>query len=401
MSHDLPFVPFSLPSIGDEEVREVIAALESGWLTSGPRTRQFEADFARYTQSPFALAVNSCTAGLHLALSCLDLQPGDEVITTPLTFCATVNTILQAGGVPILADIGADLNIDPAAIRAAITPRTRAIVPVHFGGLPCLMDEIWTVAKEAGLAVIEDAAHAAGATYRGTPVGAGRSTAVAFSFYATKNLCTGEGGMVTTGSRALADRMRTLCLHGISRDAWNRYAKEGNWYYEVVERGFKYNMSDLMAALGIHQLKKLDAMNASRQAIVRRYTAAFSEFAELECPPDRSDSGHAWHLYVLRLHLDRLSVDRGRICEELRARGVGSSVHFIPIPLHPYYRETLELRDPCNRALADYPRLLSLPLYPQMDEESVRRVIAAVADVICAYRKPGSFSFAPQPALCV
>src|SRR5689334_11553482 len=239
------YIPFHRPEIGDEEIDAVVQTLRSGWLTTGPQTAQFEREFAAYVHSSYALAVNSCTAGLHLALEALGIGPGHEVITTPLTFCATVNCILQTGATPVLADIGPDGNIDPASIAQRITPRTRAILPVHLGGLACDMDAIWSLARSRGLLVVEDAAHAVGSHYRGLPVGGGgdgrcSSDAVAFSFYATKNLTTGEGGMVTTKHEALADRMRRLCLHGISKDAWNRYAEHGNWYYNVEASGFKY-----------------------------------------------------------------------------------------------------------------------------------------------------------------
>ncbi len=256
------YIPFNLPTIGEEEIAEVVATLRSGWLTTGPRTAQFEREFRAYVQAPHALAVNSCTAGLHLALAALGIGKGDEVITTPLTFCATVNTILHVGATPVLADIRADGNIDPEAIESRITERTRAIVPVHIGGLPCEMDAIWDLARRHDLRVVEDAAHAIGSQYKGLPIGGGFppkrrcSDVVAFSFYATKNLTTGEGGMVTTHREALLERMRILCLHGISKDAWNRYSEKGNWYYEVVECGFKYNLSDLQSAIGIHQLRR-------------------------------------------------------------------------------------------------------------------------------------------------
>jgi dTDP-4-amino-4,6-dideoxygalactose transaminase len=272
---NLTHLPFALPDIGEEEIAEVVDTLRSGWLTSGPRVAQFEKDFSTYTGASHSLAVNSCTAGLHLALAALEIGPGDEVITTPLTFCATVNVILQCGATPVLADIGPDLNMDVAAIRAAITPATRAIIPVHIGGMPCDMDAIWRLARKHNLHVVEDAAHAAGSRYRGTPIGGGQSDAVAFSFYATKNLSTGEGGMVTTGSQQLNERMRTLCLHGIDKDAWNRYSEKGSWFYEVVACGFKYNMSDITAAIGIHQLRKLDKMNARRAEIAALYNRAF------------------------------------------------------------------------------------------------------------------------------
>src|ERR1017187_10300345 len=358
-----PFLPFARPDYSEEEISEVAATLRSGWITSGPRVDRFEREFAQYVGAGHALAVNSCTAGLHLALAALGIGPGDEVITTPLTFCATINVILQVGATPVLADIGPDLNIDPAAIRRAITGRTRAVIPVHIGGLPCAMREIWDLADQYRIKVVEDAAHAAGAQIAGAALGGGRSDAVAFSFYATKNLSTGEGGMVTTHSADLERRLRTLCLHGINRDAWNRYAENGSWYYEVVECGFKYNMSDIMAALGLVQLRKLETMTQRRIEIARRYNDAFREMPELELPADRA-----------------------QFIEELRQRGIGASVHFIPIPLHPYYRATLPMTDACARALAVYPRLVSLPLYSNMTDDEADRVIEAVRDIVVRTR---------------
>jgi dTDP-4-amino-4,6-dideoxygalactose transaminase len=324
---------------------------------------------------------------MHLALVALGIGPGDEVITTPLTFCATVNVILQTGATAVLADIGDDLSLDPERVEAMITPRTKAILPVHYSGLPCRMQEIWVLAQRYGLKVIEDAAHAAGAEYCGRKIGAGPSDGVCFSFYANKNMTTGEGGMVTTPSAELAEKMRVLALHGMSRDAWNRYGKNGSWYYEVVECGFKYNLSDILAAIGLVQLRKLDQMNARRAEIAGQYNEAFGKLDEVQLPPDRADSKHAWHLYVLRLKLDRLTIDRAEFIEQMKARGIGCSVHFIPIPLHPYYRRTLELRDPCERALVEYPRLVSLPIYSKMTDAEVERVIEAVRGVVEAGRR--------------
>lgn len=378
------YIHFAIPDIGDEEIAEVVETLRSGWITSGPRTAQFEREFCEYTGAAHALAVNSCTAGLHLALAALGIGPGDEVITTPLTFCATVNVILETGATVVLADIGPDFNIDPAAAARLITRSTRAILPVHMAGLACDMDAIWQLAKEHGLKVVEDAAHAAGTTYQGRRVGSGTSDAVAFSFYATKNLTTGEGGMVTTPSQELEERMRILCLHGINRDAWDRYTEKGKWYYEVIDRGYKYNMSDIQAAIGIHQLRKLDRMNARRAEIARRYSEAFREVEEVETPS--SGEGHAWHLYILRLNLARLAADRSTFIEEMQTRGIGCSVHFIPIPMHPYYQQTLEMKDPCVRTLAEYPRLLSIPIYSKMSDSDVDRVIDAVKEIVARHR---------------
>jgi dTDP-4-amino-4,6-dideoxygalactose transaminase len=391
--HSAKYIPFVVPDIGEDEIGEVVAALRSGWITSGPRTAQFEKEFRVYVGAPHALAVSSCTAGLHLALAALGIGPGDEVITTPLTFCATVNVILETGATPVLADIGPDFNLDSAAVAQLITPRTRAILPVHFAGLACDMEAIWSLARAHNLKVIEDAAHAAGTSYKGKPIGGGESDAVAFSFYATKNLTSGEGGMVTTPSLKLEERMRMLCLHGISHDAWNRYTEQGSWYYEVVERGYKYNLSDIQAAIGIHQLRRLGRMNERRAEIATCYSKAFREMDEVETPPE--GEGHPWHLYILRLNLDRLEIDRARFIEEMRSRGIGCSVHFIPIPLHPYYRKTLEMRDPCKRALAEYPRLVSLPLYSKMTDGSVKRVIRAVGDIVALYTTRQSATIAP------
>lgn len=380
-------VPFCLPEVPEEAIDAVVAVLRSGWMTTGPQVAAFETAFATYVGGNHALAVNSCTAGLHLALAGLGIGPGDEVITTPITFCATINVILQVGAVPVLADIGPDLNIDPVSVARLITPRTRAIMPVHMAGLPCNMDAIWELARTHNLKVIEDAAHAAGASYGATRIGGGESDAVAFSFYATKNLSTGEGGAVVTPSEELYDRMRVLCLHGISRDAWNRYSEKGNWHYDVVECGFKYNMSDIMGAIGIHQLAHLDRMNARRAEIAATYNRAFREMREVEIPPTDARCAHAWHLYILRLNLDQLTIDRARFFTEMRERGVHCSVHFIAIPLHSYYHATLEMRDPCSLALAEYPRLLSLPLYSSMQDSDVSRVIDAVREVAFRFKE--------------
>ncbi len=377
---------FSKPDLTEEETAAVVRVLQSGWITSGPETAEFEKQFGLSVKAERALAVNSCTAGLHLAAAALGLAPGDEVITTPMTFCATVNIILETGATPVLVDIDDTLNIDPLRLPLYITPRTKAILPVHMAGLPCDMQKIWGTARSYGLRVIEDAAHATGAFYRGVPIGGGDSDAVAFSFYATKNLTTGEGGMVTTHSQDLYNRMKTLCLHGISRDAWDRYAEKGNWFYDVVECGFKYNMSDIMAAIGLVQLRKLEQMTIRRAEIASRYNAAFCEIPEIQVPPDRTDSRHCWHLYILRLNLDRLKIDRSQFFDEIRGRGIGCSVHFIPIPLHRYYRDVLEMRDPCARAISEYPRLLTLPLYPRMTDDDVQQVIDSVRDIVNRFK---------------
>jgi len=386
-------VPFNLPAIGDDEISEVVSTLRSGWLTTGPRTSQFEAEFKAYVRAPLSLAVNSATAGLHLALAALRIGPGDEVITTPLTFCSTVNTILHVGATPVLADVGADGNINPDSIAERITPRTRAIMPVHLGGLPCDMDAIWALARRRGLAVIEDAAHAVGSHYGGVPIGAASpsngatSAAVVFSFYATKNLTTGEGGMVTTHDAELDDRMRLLCLHGIDKDAWNRYSDKGTWLYDVVACGFKYNLSDIQSAIGVHQLRKQEAFIQTRTRYARLYHDVFRHIEELELPPDSDASRHSWHLYALRLNLDSLTITRAEFIQELRKRNIGASVHFIPIPLLTFFAPYASLRhNACPEALALYPRLVSLPLYPGMSEEQVFHVARSVQAIVEAAR---------------
>ena len=391
MSDDL--IPYNLPEIGQEEIDEVADTLRSGWVTTGPKTAQFEEEFRGYVGADYALAVNSCTAGLQLALSALGIGPGDEVITTPLTFCATVNTILQVGATPVLADVGPDGNIYPESIASRITGRTRAILPVHLGGLPCRMDRIWELAREHGVFVVEDAAHAVGSHYRGAPVGgyhevSGTSSdAVAFSFYATKNITTGEGGMVTTQNQNLAERMRRLSLHGISSDTWGRSTDRGSWYYEVLECGFKYNMSDIQAAIGIHQLRKLERFIETRARYARIYSEAFSDVEEIEVPPDLTNCRHSWHLYAIRLNLDRLTITRAEFMEKLRQSKIGTSVHFIPIPLHPYFAEHAGLeRNRCPHALELYERLVSLPLYPAMTIEQVYYVANAVKEVVSRHK---------------
>jgi dTDP-4-amino-4,6-dideoxygalactose transaminase len=383
------FIPYHVPTIGEEEIAEVVATLRSGWLTSSSRAAQFEREFREYVGARHSLAVNSCTAGLHLALAALRIGAGDEVITTPLTFCATVNTILHVGATPVLADIGSDGNIDPASIEERLTERTRCIVPVHLAGLPCDMSAIWALARRHGLSVVEDAAHAVGSHYRGTPIGGSstgdepRSDVVAFSFYATKTMTTGEGGMVTTPNEDLAETMRILCLHGISKDAWNRYSARGNWYYEVLEPGFKYNLSDIQAAIGIHQLRKLEGFISAREHYAALYRKAFETVDEIELPPTHPDRRHSWHLYAIRLNLEALTIDRQAFIEGLRDRGVGTSVHFIPIPLHPFFRaHASRPENACPRALALYPRLVSLPLYPAMTEEQVQQVASAVKAIV-------------------
>lgn len=383
------FLPYALPTLDEAEEHAVLEVLRSGWLTTGQRTRQLEQEFAAYTRAPYAIAVNSCTAAMHLVLAAWGIGQGDEVITTPLTFCATIEAIEYVGATPVLVDIDpATANIDPNRIVEAITPRTRALLPVHYGGLPCEMDTIMDIAHQHNLLVLEDAAHAAGATYKGRKIGTiGHATA--FSFYANKNMTTGEGGMITTDDADLADHCRILSLHGISRDAWKRYTATGSWYYEVQALGFKYNLPDVLAAIGICQLRKLDAMNARRQQIAAQYHRAFAEMDFLTpFPPTLpSDRTHVWHLYTVLLNLDALTIGRDQFIEELKARNVGVSVHYIPIHYHPHYARYGWRRGDFPNAEYYYERTLSLPLYPCMTDEDVAYVIEAVYDVGKAWQR--------------
>ncbi len=381
------FLPFAPPLIGEEEINEVVATLRSGWITTGPKTKRFETNLAAYLGASGALALNSCTAALHTALVTLGVGPGDEVITTPLTFAASVNVIEHVGARPVLVDVEADtLNIDTAMVERAITPRTKAIIPVHFAGHPVDLDPLYDAAQRRGLAVLEDAAHALAARYKGRLIGSGENP-VAFSFYATKNLTTGEGGMLT-GSPEFLERARLISLHGMSRDAWKRYDKGGKWYYEVLYPGFKYNMTDIQAALGLWQLKKLPGFEERRRAVVALYDQAFAQEDALETPVERPEVEHAWHLYVLRLRLEALRIDRDQFIEELTNRNIGTSVHFIPIHLHPYYRDKYAFTpESYPIAYSNYRRMISLPLNVRLSDADVADVIEAVRDVVSEFRR--------------
>ncbi len=376
------FIPFARPDITQAEIDAVVETLRSLWITTGPRARQFEEEFAARIGSRHAVAVSSCTAGLHLSLKTAGVGAGDEVITTPYTFTASAAAILHAGARPVLADVERDTaNLDPAAAEAAVTSRTRAILPVHIAGHPCAMDEIGDLARRHRLTVIEDAAHALPASYRGRAVGT-ISPMTVFSFHATKNLTTGEGGMVTTDDDGLNDRLSILGYHGMSRDGQKRYTARGSWSYEIVEDGFKYNLPDLQAALGLVQLRRLDEMQAARLKIVEAYQAAFKDVKGLIVPETRPEAGHAWHLYILRLDTKALTIDRDRFIEELTRLGVGVSVHFIPLGHHPLYRKALGI-GPHDFPVAEeiYRSSLSLPLYPSLARAEVECVIQTVLSV--------------------
>ena len=380
------FLPLTRPDISEDDIAEVVDTLRSGWLVYGGKTQRFEAEFRKLAGAEHAVAVSSCTAGMHLALLAAGVGPCDEVITSPLTFPATANVIVHAGATPVLADICADdLNIDPAEIERRVTPRTKAIMPVHYAGQPCRMDEILAIARRHGLLVIEDAATAAGAYYRGRPIGS-LGDATVFSFYAIKNMTTGEGGIVTTDDAALAEKVASLRNHGLDSNAWNRYAKEGQPFYTVTEPGFKYPFTDLQASLGLGQLRRLREFNEKRTRLAALYEKLFARVPEVETPTVRPEVESNWHLYVVRLR--EAGISRDAFIAALRERGIGTAVHYLPVHYHPYYRERFGF------GKGDYPvterefeRLVSLPLFPLMSEADVERVVGAVEAILGEKRR--------------
>ncbi len=383
---DLPFLPFARPDIGPAEIDAVSAAMRSGWVTTGPKTKEFEQAFTAFLggNGLQSIAVNSATAGLHLALEALGIGPGDEVIAPTLTFTATVEVVRYLGADPVLVDVDpVTLNIDPAKVRAAITPRTKAIMPVHYGGLACDMDAILTIAKEHHLKVVEDAAHALPTTWRGTLVGQLQSDVTVFSFYANKTITTGEGGMAVTHDPALAQRMRTMRLHGMSRDAFDRFtSKTPAWYYEVVAPGFKYNMTDVAAAMGVEQLARLPQFVQRRQDLATRYNTQLAPLP-LILPADAPQGDtHAWHLYVIRLRADA-PLGRDEVIQALSDRGIGTSVHYVPLHRHPYWRDRYQLTpEMFPQADAAYQAMISIPLFTAMGDSDQNRVIAALHEVL-------------------
>ena len=380
-------LPFHRALIEEEEIRAVLEVLQSGWLTTGPRVKEFEAEFARYTQASHAVAVNSCTAALHLALAAIGIEEGDEVIVPTMTFAASGEVVLYFKARPVLVDCQGDsFHVDPQQIASAITSRTRAILPVHYAGYPCDMNAILSIARQHGLKVIEDAAHALPSRYKNKMIGS-LGDITCFSFYATKTLTTGEGGMATTESPELAERMRMLSLHGISKDAWKRYTAEGTWRYDILEAGYKYNLTDLQAALGLAQLAKCDSMRERRAAIAKRYTVALAPLETFEVPSAPEHSHHAWHLYVVQVNPEALRIDRDRVIDELKNRGIGTSVHFIPLHLHTLYQQHLGYRTgQFPNAEERFARAISLPIYPGMTEQDTDRVIEALHEIEHEYR---------------
>jgi len=375
-------IPYFLPTIGEEEIQSVVETLRSGWLTTGPKTKQFEQLFAQRMGAKHAIAVNSCTAALHLALEAIGVGRDDEVLVPTMTFASTAEVVVHLGAKPVLVDVLPDtLAIDPNAIESKITPRTKAIMPVHYAGQPADMDPILDLARRRGLRVIDDAAHAIPASYKGRMVGTlGEITA--FSFYANKTMTTGEGGMITTSDDALADRMRIMSLHGISRDAWKRFSAEGSWFYEITAPGYKDNMTDVASSLGIHQLAKADDFWKARSERAAWYTELLADVPEIATPPLLSHVQHAWHLYVIQVQPERLTINRNQFIEKLNAAGVGTSVHYTPLHMHPYYRDVWGYRpEDLPVAWNAYQRIISLPLYPRLSRSDVEKGVEVVKTI--------------------
>ena len=393
------FLPFALPVIEEEEISEVLDVLRSAWITTGPKVKLFEREFATYIGCKHAIAVNSCTAALHLALEAIGIREGDEIITSPMTFAATSEVIRYFKARPVFVDIDpTTMNLDMELLESTVQrrcesgngKRLKAIIPVHYAGYPCDMDAIMALASRYDLKIIEDAAHAFPTSYKRKMVGT-LGDITCFSFYATKNITTGEGGMITTENEEYADRMRIMSLHGISKDAWKRYTAEGSWYYEIIAPGYKYNLTDIAAGLGVAQLRKADAFLRRRMQIADRYHEAFQELNELDLPlavKGEEGTTHSWHLYVIRLNLQRLQIDRNKFIDELRRKGIGTSVHFIPLHIHPYYRETYGYQsDDFPVAYETYQRIISLPIYAKMTDQDVNRVIESVTDIVKSNRR--------------
>ncbi len=381
----MSFLPFALPDIGEEEINEVVESLSSGWVTTGPKTKQFESDFSEFIGGDVeAISVNSATAGLHLALEALGVGIGDEVITTTYTFTATAEVIRYLGAHPVFVDIDSDtLNIDASKIEQAITSKTKVIIPVHFAGLACDMDQILSIAKCHKLKVVEDAAHALPASYSGQRIGSLDSDATVYSFYATKTITTGEGGMVVTRHKSVSDRIKIMRLHGISRDAFDRYqSKKPSWHYEVVAPGYKYNLTDIASAIGIHQLKKAERFRRRREEIAKLYDQNFEDLPLVLPAHEPEGDLHSWHLYVVRLG-ESAHIGRDDFIQQMSDKGVGCSVHFIPLHIHPYWRDTYNLETSAFPvALNTYKQAVSLPIYTKMTNADVYKVIDAVKSVL-------------------
>ncbi len=381
-------VPFFRMKFTQAEIDAVTNTIKSGWLTTGNISHKLEDRFCRYVDADYGAAVGSCTAGLHLALKVLGLSKGDEVITTPFTFVASTEAILHCGARPVFADIDpVTLNIDPKDIERKITKRTKAIVPVHIAGLPCRMDKIMGLAKKHKLSIVNDSAHAIGAEFKGKKIGAYGDLS-SFSFYATKNLTTAEGGIVTTNNKNLAEEIRVLSLHGMDKKAWKRYLEHGSWYYEVVSLGYKYNLADMNAALGLAMMDRLDTLQKKRERAASWYDEMLGKFEEIELPARDKDSRHAWHLYIIKLNLDKLKIDRDKFIRELTENGVGTSVHFIPLFLQPFYKGKFGLSQrKFPGAMSAFERVISLPFYPDLRKAEVKYVADTIGKIISKNRK--------------
>jgi dTDP-4-amino-4,6-dideoxygalactose transaminase len=382
------FLLFHKPFISEEEVAEITDTVRSGWLSMGPKTIRFEQEFNKYIGAKRSVAVSSWTAAGHLTLEAFGIEKDDEVILPTMTFPATAEIVCYFGAKPVIVDVDEDtLNISLEEIEKSITPKTKAIIPVHYGGQPCDMDEILELAKKYNLRVLEDAAHSLPAYYKGKKIGT-LSDVTCFSFYATKTLSTGEGGMICTNNEEIAERTAIMRLHGINRDAWKRYSESGSWYYEVVAPGYKYNFTDLQASLGLPQLKKVDIMWEWRKKIAARYTEAFKDFDLIKLHTIKPDRESSWHLYPVKLNLEMLTKNRAQLIDELKKHNIGIGVHFMPVHQHLYYQKTFNLDDkdfPVSSAA--FPRLMSLPIYPGMTDESIEKVISVVTDVLNKFRK--------------
>lgn len=386
----LNYLPFALPLIGKDEIDEVCDTMRSGWLTTGPKTRKFEEDFTQFTGSKYAIAVNSATAGLHLALEAIGVKEGDKVLTSPYTFTATAEVIRYLGADPVFVDINSQtFNIDVEKLQDYNNDNAiKAILPVHFAGQACDMDEILSFANMNMIKVVEDAAHALPTTYKGKMIGTLGDLTV-YSFYVTKTIATGEGGMVVTNNAEYVDRIKTMRLHGISRDVFDRYlSSKPSWYYEVIAPGYKYNMTDIAASIGIHQLKKASLFQNRRKSIAEKYTEAFSGLPLITPYVARPGDIHSWHLYVIQLKLDDMKITRDRFIELMAEKNIGTSVHFIPLHIQPYWRDRYSFKpDDFPVALDVYQRSVSLPIYPKMTDDDVERVIDAVMAILEKHSK--------------
>lgn len=382
------FLPFARPSIGEREIESVVETLKSGWLTVGPRTREFEGAVAAYVGVERAAAVHSCTAGLHLAMILLGVGGGDEVILPALNFAAAPNMVVHLGAEPVLVDVDPEtLNVDAEIVSAAATGRTKLVIPLHFAGRPCPVGDILEAAEAGGYKVLGDGAHAFGADIGGRRVGS-MAHATSFSFYVTKGITTGEGGIVTSPDPSMAERIGRLSLHGMSSDAWKRYTARGPWYYEILEAGYKYNMNDIQAALGLSQLERADEFRDERARIARAYGAALEGRDDIELPPDFDAGRHAWHLYPVQVVTDALTIDRDAFIRCLREEGIGVSVHFIPLHYHPFYRGRLDYEVGSFPATEAYfSRAVSLPIYPSMSDEDVADVVRAITKLLSYYKR--------------